>query len=162
MATGERSDLGQPPPPDGGPGGGAQASAASIPGLPAAPAPSSHRVSEPYEYLRLETEGPVARITLNRPQVRNALSLALSDELIHALERLRDTDTVKVVVLQGAGGTFCAGDDITEMPRWGNANGVMRRVHGYQHMANTLEELDKLTIARVDGYAVGGGLELTM
>src|SRR5438270_616704 len=62
----------------------------------------------------------------------------------------------------GAGGTFCAGDDITEMSRWGDANGVMRRVAGYQHMADTLERLDKVTVARVDGYAVGGGLEITM
>lgn len=59
---------------------------------------------------------------------------------------------------RGAGGTFCAGDDITEMPRWGNANDIMRRVTGYQHMADTLEELDTITIAGVDGYAVGGGV----
>lgn len=104
----------------------------------------------------------MARITLNRPQVRNALSIHLSDELTHALERVRDTTSLKVVVIQGAGGTFCAGDDITEMPRWGNANDVMRRVTGYQHMADTLENLDKVTVARVDGYAVGGGLEITM
>jgi enoyl-CoA hydratase len=48
------------------------------------------------------------------------------------------------------------------MPRWGTANAVMRRVHGYQHMANVLEELDKVTVAVVDGFAVGGGLEITM
>jgi enoyl-CoA hydratase len=48
------------------------------------------------------------------------------------------------------------------MPAWGDANAVMRRVHLYQHMANTLEELDKVTIAAVDGFAVGGGLEITM
>ena len=62
----------------------------------------------------------------------------------------------------GAGETFCAGDDITEMGLWGNANQIMRRVASYQRMADTLEELDKVTIAAVDGYAVGGGLEITM
>jgi enoyl-CoA hydratase len=110
----------------------------------------------------LEQAGPIARLTLNRPEVRNALSRRLSDELIHALESLRDSDEIKVIIIAGAGGTFCAGDDITEMFSWGNANAIMRRVAGYQRMANTLEELDKATIASVEGYAVGGGLEITM
>lgn len=45
---------------------------------------------------------------------------------------------------------------------WGDANQVMRRVRLYQHMANTLEELDKITVCAVDGFCVGGGLEITM
>src|SRR5207248_9753934 len=68
----------------------------------------------------------------------------------------------KDLVIRRPGGTFCAGDDITEMGQWGTAEAVMRRVHGYQHMANVLEEVDKVTVAAVEGYAVGGGLELTM
>ncbi|MFC4941871.1 enoyl-CoA hydratase/isomerase family protein [Pseudonocardia sp. GCM10023141] len=124
--------------------------------------PSSHHVSGEYEQLIYVEDGPVARVTLDRPRVHNALSLQLSDELTHALERVRDSGTVQVLVIRGSGGTFCAGDDITEMPRWGDANAVMRRVHGYQHMANVLEELDKVTISVVEGFAVGGGLEITM
>lgn len=127
-----------------------------------APAPSAHNIAPPYRELRFEETGPVATITLDRPHARNALSLQLSDELIHALEVVRDSATIKVLVIAGNGGTFCAGDDITEMGQWGNANDVMRRVAGYQHMADTLAALDKFTIARVDGYAVGGGLEITM
>jgi enoyl-CoA hydratase len=129
-------------------------------------APSAHRVaadhSADYAHIRFEEDGPVARITLDRPRARNALSIRMSDELTHALERIRDSETVKVLVIRGAGGTFCAGDDITEMPKWGTANAVMRRVHGYQHMANVLEELDKVTVSVVEGFAVGGGLEITM
>ena len=63
---------------------------------------------------------------------------------------------------EGADETFCAGDDINEMPVWGNADQVMRRARLYQGMANSLKELDKLTIAAVDGFAVGGGLKITM
>src|SRR5205807_6246679 len=125
-------------------------------------APSSHNVTEPYEQLVFDEDGAVARLTLHRPEARNALSMRLSDELILALERVRDSATIKVVVVRGSGGTFCAGDEITEMPQWGTAEAVMRRVHGYQHMANVLEALDKVTVAVVEGYAVGGGLEITM
>ena len=121
--------------------------------------------------LILAIEGDTARITLNRPEVRNALSIDLSDRFVRALQTVKESTTVKFLVIQGAGNTFCAGDDITEMARWledehgqvtQGANGVMRRVRIYQDMANSLEELDKMTISAVDGYAVGGGLEITM
>jgi enoyl-CoA hydratase len=119
-------------------------------------------MSDDFELLRYAEDGPVARITLNRPEKRNALSIALSDELIRAIDRVQHSTALKVLVLQGAGETFCAGDDITEMHAWGDANGVMRRARLYQSMANALEELDKVTVAAVDGFAVGGGLEITM
>ena len=112
--------------------------------------------------LIIEQSGDAMRLTLNRPQRRNALSMSLSAELVGALEKARDATDIKYLIIKGAGEHFCAGDDITEMPKWGNANDVMRRVRYYQHMANTLEELDKITIAAVDGMAVGGGLEITM
>jgi enoyl-CoA hydratase len=112
--------------------------------------------------LIIEHRGDVMLLTLNRPERRNALSMSLSAELVGAFEAARDATDIKYLVLKGAGEHFCAGDDITEMPRWGNANDIMRRVRYYQHMANTLEELDKITIAAVDGMAVGGGLEITM
>ena len=104
----------------------------------------------------------VAWITLNRPKKLNSLSMQLSDELTEAIEKIRQSTEIKLVVIKGAGNNFCVGDDITEMPKWGNANGITRRVRFYQNMANQLEELDKMTIAAVDGYAVGGGLEITM
>jgi enoyl-CoA hydratase len=104
----------------------------------------------------------IAWITLNRPKSFNALSMNLSDELVAVIEMIRKSTALKFLVIKGAGNNFCVGDDITEMPQWGNANEVMRRVRYYQNMANQLEELDKITIAAVDGYAVGGGLEITM
>ena len=121
--------------------------------------------------LLLSMEGDVARITLNRPEVRNALSIELSDRLVEAIQIVKKSTDTKFVVIQGAGDTFCAGDDISEMLKWGDdehgnstqgANGVMRRVRCYQDMANSLEDLDKMTICAVDGFAVGGGLEITM
>lgn len=121
--------------------------------------------------ILLQKDGDIARITLNRPEVHNALSMEMSDQLVSAIQEIKKSTKIKFVVISGAGDSFCAGDDITEMLNWGNdefgqatqgANGVMRRVKIYQDMANALEELDKLTISAVDGYAVGGGLEITM
>lgn len=117
-----------------------------------------------YENIIFEEKDDLARITLNRPKVVNALSVAMSEELFHAIERVRASDTIKYLVIQGAGGNFCAGDDLTEMlTKWGGSmNGMMKRVRMYQDMANTLEELDAITICAVDGFCVGGGLEVTM
>ena len=121
--------------------------------------------------LILDIQGDLARIILNRPKARNALSIELSDQLVEAIRAIKKLTAVKFVVIQGAGDTFCAGDDIKEMLMWGNdehgystqgANGVIRRVRAYQDMANELEDLDKMTICAVDGIAVGGGLEITM
>jgi enoyl-CoA hydratase len=115
-----------------------------------------------FELLKYQETAETGRIVLNRPKAFNALSMKLSDELLAAIEMARRSTTLKFVVISGAGGNFCVGDDITEMRAWGNANGTMRRVRFYQNMANQLEELDKITIAAVEGYAVGGGLEITM
>lgn len=115
-----------------------------------------------FENLIYEEKDKTAFLTLNRPEVNNALSMKLSDELVAAIEIVRKSKKLKFLVIKGAGNNFCVGDDISEMSRWGEANDVTRRVRYYQNMANQLEELDKMTIAAVDGYAVGGGLEITM
>ena len=115
-----------------------------------------------FKQLIYEEKDKTAWITLNRPTKMNALSMALSDEIVAAVDRVQDSKKVKFLVFKGAGNNFCVGDDISEMPRWGDANGIMRRARYYQSMANKIEELDKITIAAVDGYAVGGGLEITM
>ena len=117
---------------------------------------------QPYEHILYEETQDAARIVLNRPEVVNALSMKMSDEIFDAVGRVLQSTDLKSMVITGAGDNFCAGDDITEMIMWGNANDVMRRARFYQNMANQLEELDKITIAAVDGYAVGGGLEITM
>jgi enoyl-CoA hydratase len=109
-----------------------------------------------FEQIIYEEKDKVAWITLNRPKVQ------LSDELVAALEKLRESTKLKFLVIKGAGNNFSVGDDIKEMLKWGDANDITRRVRYYQNMANQLEELDKITIAAVDGYAVGGGLEITM
>ncbi|MFX0043470.1 MAG: enoyl-CoA hydratase/isomerase family protein, partial [Candidatus Hodarchaeota archaeon] len=115
-----------------------------------------------FKNLIYEEKDTTAFLTLNRPEVKNALSIKLSDEIVSAIEIVRESKKLKFLVIKGAGNDFCVGDDISEMTRWGDANDITRRARYYQNMANQLEELDKITIAAVDGYAVGGGLEITM
>ena len=117
-----------------------------------------------YKLMKYREKNNTAYITLNRPKVINCLNIALSEELYDAIWRIRNSKKLNYVVIKGAGGNFCAGDDLKEMQRgaWGDANQAMHRVRFYQNMANQLEELDKITVAAVDGYAVGGGLEITM
>lgn len=116
------------------------------------------------ENLILEEDDDLAVLRLNRPNVVNCLSMQMSRELVHVCEYLRASKTIKFVVIKGEGGNFCAGDDLKEMSlgHWGNTNDYFHQVRYYQQMANSLEELDKITISAVDGYAVGGGLEVTM
>ena len=115
-----------------------------------------------FENLIYKEIDETAWILLNRPEVMNALSMKLSEEIVEAVENVRQSTKLKFLVIKGEGPNFCVGDDITEMIKWGNANDITRRCRYYQNMANQLEELDKITIAAVDGYAVGGGLEITM
>lgn len=115
-----------------------------------------------FENLIYKEIEETAWILLNRPEVMNALSMKLSEEIVEAVENVRQSTKLKFLVIKGEGPNFCVGDDITEMIKWGNANDITRRCRYYQNMANQLEELDKITIAAVDGYAVGGGLEITM
>ncbi|TES96377.1 MAG: enoyl-CoA hydratase/isomerase family protein [Promethearchaeota archaeon] len=115
-----------------------------------------------FENLIYKEIEETAWIILNRPEVMNALSMKLSEEIVEAIEIVRQSTKLKFLVIKGEGPNFCVGDDITEMIKWGNANDITRRCRYYQNMANQLEELDKMTIAAVDGYAVGGGLEITM
>ena len=115
-----------------------------------------------FENLIYKEIEETAWIILNRPEVMNALSMKLSEEIVEAIEIVRQSTKLKFLVMKGEGPNFCVGDDITEMIKWGNANDITRRCRYYQNMANQLEELDKMTIAAVDGYAVGGGLEITM
>ncbi len=115
-----------------------------------------------FENLIYKEIEETAWILLNRPEVMNALSMKLSEEIVEAVEIVRQSTKLKFLVIKGEGPNFCVGDDIREMIKWGNANDITRRCRYYQNMANQIEELDKITIAAVDGYAVGGGLEITM
>jgi enoyl-CoA hydratase/carnithine racemase len=118
-------------------------------------------MKDPYRHLNLDRSGPVTTLTLNRPDVHNALDRALSEELNRAVREIRQDRECRVVILRGAGDTFCAGDDITEFNTW-TPEDPYWQVRQYQETVKIIEDLTPITIAAVDGVCTGGGLELTL
>lgn len=94
----------------------------------------------------------------------NPLTVGITDELRSAVLEVGADEKVHLVVFRGEGGYFCCGDDLNEMAEgvWGNPNQVMRRIRYYQDFAQSIEDLDKVTLAVVEGYVLGGGLETAM
>ncbi len=106
-----------------------------------------------------ECDGPIAVITLNRPEVRNAIDRATAEELAGAARRFEADPERSVAVLTGAGDCFCAGADLKAFSE-GRGNRVTPDGDGPIGPSRML--LSKPTIAAVEGYAVAGGLELAL
>lgn len=120
-----------------------------------------------YKKLILEKNGPITTLTLNRPKAHNALDKELSQELNTAVRSVRDDRDCRVLLIQGAGGTFCAGDDVKEFNGWDltdtlRGHDAYWQVRLYQETSQIIEDLDAVTIAKVNGICTGGGLELTL
>lgn len=115
------------------------------------------------EVLLVQSEGPVTWLTLNRPDRRNALNRELRSRLLEELRRADEDQRVRVVVIKGAGGNFCAGADLSEFVEL-DALGIREynRKWGTQVIAWTIQNLSKVVIAAVDGYCLGGGFELAL
>lgn len=117
--------------------------------------------------LRFERQGATAWITLDRPAAMNALSDAMCDELLAAIDQVESDPQVRVLVLTGAGRAFCAGADLKgvfENAAAGPAaddpmSAFLDRVAG---MIERLRALPKPTIAALNGLTMAGGLELAM
>ena len=101
------------------------------------------------------------RLTIDRPESRNALDLALFDELEAELVDAARSPEVRTIVLSGSGGTFSAGANLRELAAMGvqDSEALFRRG---QEVCRLFETLGKPTIAQVDGYALGGGFELCL
>lgn len=111
--------------------------------------------------VRLEREGPLARIVLSHPARRNALTWAMYDQLAAACERLAADESVRVVVLRGDGGqAFAAGTDIRVFTDFTGPEDGVAYEHRIAAVHRTLLELPVPVIAVVEGPAVGGGLTL--
>lgn len=112
--------------------------------------------------ILLTRDGPVARVTLNRPAIHNAFDEHLIAELTGALESLGDDATVRAVVLTGAGKSFSAGADLDWMRRMAAYDEAqnLEDARRLERLLRTLDELGKPTLALVNGAALGGGTGL--
>lgn len=103
----------------------------------------------------------VARVTMNRPRAMNAMSRNMVTALLQALEKAQNDAGVSIIVLTGAGGNFCAGDDLKASEHQ-TADDFLALIMDLQRITRLLLSGAKPTIAAVDGYAVGGGFELAL
>jgi enoyl-CoA hydratase/carnithine racemase len=115
------------------------------------------------EQVRYEVEGPVARVTIDRPERHNAMSFQVMEELRESLDLAKADDNVRVVVLTGAGErAFCAGADLSGI----GSNAGPARMHEARGrpaaIFKALWQLGKPTIARVRGYCLAGGFGLAL
>ena len=115
-----------------------------------------------YKNLLIENDNGVAILTVNRPQALNSLTSEVLTELGCALYELEYDPAVKVVIVTGAGEkAFVAGADIKEMAAMSSYEGHRFAVKG-QHVMMAMEKMKKPVIAAVNGFALGGGLELAL
>jgi enoyl-CoA hydratase len=115
-----------------------------------------------YENLLYEVKDRIARITFNRPNVLNALNRKTVEELGECLTAARFDDSVRVVILTGAGEkAFIAGADINELAQRTPVDGKDFALFG-QGIIHRLETLGKPSIAAINGFALGGGCELAL
>jgi enoyl-CoA hydratase len=109
--------------------------------------------------VRVDIEGPVTIVTIDRPGVRNAVDPPTAAELVHAFETFDRDDDQSVAILTGAGGTFCAGADLKALAA---GDAPLTADDGPSPMGPVRELLGKPVLAAIEGYAVGGGLELAL
>lgn len=115
------------------------------------------------ENITLEIDGGIAVLTVARPKQLNALNKSTLEEIHQAFEGMREQQEVKVVILTGSGEkAFVAGADIKEFADFNGEQGTELAKQGHMKVFNLIEEFPKPVIAAVNGFALGGGLELAM
>ena len=115
-----------------------------------------------FENILLEKKNSIAYVTVNRPKVLNALSLATIEELRVAFHEIKNDEAIRVAILTGSGEkAFVAGADIGELAQQDAVSGKKYAVRG-QNVFNLIENLGKPVIACINGFALGGGCELAL
>lgn len=111
--------------------------------------------------ITMEMDGGVATITINRPERKNAFTIAMRYQFCEFLEKIALDADVRAVIITGAGDCFCSGMDVTEMGT-NDVAGARYRMQLLQRMARAIAKLDKPVIAAVRGVAVGAGWSLVL
>lgn len=114
-----------------------------------------------FSCLRLTRKASYAVLTLNRASRKNALGRHIIDELVEALNRIIHSAEARVLIVTGSGGDFCTGMDVTDMAEVDEQEGL-RLIRAEAKVFEMLHNLTQVTIAAVEGYCLGGGMELAL
>ena len=114
-----------------------------------------------YETVKYEVRDGIGYITISRPNALNALNMQVLDDLHHAFTEVNEDENVRVAILTGEGKAFVAGADIAQMYEFDPIQGRNMMIKGHGLM-NFIEAIEKPVIAAVNGFALGGGCELSM
>ncbi|OYX25554.1 MAG: enoyl-CoA hydratase [Flavobacteriales bacterium 32-35-8] len=116
-----------------------------------------------YQSVSVEEQNNIATITVNRPSKLNALNIETIEELHHALKKANKDKNIKVIIITGSGEkAFVAGADISEFADFDEDEGKNLATSGQELLFDFIENLPTPVIAAINGFALGGGLELAM
>ncbi len=128
--------------------------------------PSLFMNPEDYQTIIYETGGPngaVCRITMNRPEKRNSINRRMATELRDSFRRVREDRNVGVVVLSGAGDSFCSGGDLDVFPSLAEHQTSLNWLaHEGLDVQRAITDCEKVVIAKIEGHCLAGGLELAL
>src|SRR6266850_6153799 len=114
-------------------------------------------------HTAFETDGPIATLTFNRPEARNAMTWEMYEALVAACERVDGDADLRVLVFRGAGGkAFVAGTDIAQFQSFNDREDGIKYEERLDRVLDRLERVAKPTIAQVQGVAVGGGCAIAL
>ncbi|MDY6861775.1 MAG: enoyl-CoA hydratase/isomerase family protein [Thermodesulfobacteriota bacterium] len=116
-----------------------------------------------YSTIQFKKEGEIGYIFLNRPKQLNAINKKMIDELYYLIdEEIENDEDLGAIIITGNEKIFCAGADITEVTKVSSVKNAYYFSKQYQKIFNKVEDISKIVIAAISGYAVGGGCELAL
>jgi enoyl-CoA hydratase/carnithine racemase len=123
------------------------------------PSPNMETVTAANEHVLVERSGPIVTLTFNRPEARNAMTWDMYQRLYDACEEVDGDDSIRVLVLKGAGGkAFVAGTDISQFTTFQSGEDGLRYERDGDRRTFRIARVKKPVIAQIQGFAVGGGL----
>ena len=113
-----------------------------------------------FETIRIEGDGPVRHLILNRPHVHNAINKQFVYEVTAACQNFEEIRDLRVVIIRGEGESFCSGADLKERPFNDPTTSIIARSKGGMRMVDAIANLNAVTIACIHNYCIGGGAVL--